>query len=284
MNTSEQPIDSSIRKRDPIMCVAFLAWKAHPDYVGILASNRDEFFWRKSEPIHVWPTTPKIVGGKDIAGGTWLGADQTGRFALVTNVREGLPRRSKTDLYYRSRGLLLTDFLTTHRTARQWSLDVLVDDTRYRPFNLIFGDTHDCFYLTNRPAPRLVEITKGIHGLSNGGLDEPWPKVADGVNQFTSAVAADTGGPESALPYFDGLSDSQVADRARLPDTGVGAVLERRLSSRFVKLGVYGTRSSSLLRIARTGPVALTERRFGVGSRCTGQTDLRLPEAATRAP
>ncbi|WP_020109721.1 NRDE family protein [Nocardia sp. 348MFTsu5.1] len=265
------------------MCVAFLAWQSHPDYQVVLASNRDEFFWRKAQPLHVWPTTPRIAAGKDTAGGgTWLGADETGRFAFVTNIRKGLPHQTKTDLRHRSRGLLVTEYLKSGQTAAVWAQDVIGESAHYRPFNLVFGDVTGCFYLTNRPALQVVEIPKGIHGLSNASLNEPWPKVVDGVEQFRAAVGADRGDVASGLPYFDRLADSVTADRARLPDTGVGTYLETRLSSRFVKLGVYGTRSSSLLRITSAGHVEFVERRFGLAGRFIGETTVRLPSTADR--
>lgn len=266
------------------MCLAFLAWQSHPDYKVILASNRDEFLWRKALPLDVWPTTPPIAAGQDVAGGgTWVGADDAGRFALVTNVRNGLPRQKKSEQPHRSRGLLITDYLQSARTASDWAQDVIAEKARYKPFNLIVGDRNGCFYLTTTPTLQASEIPKGVHGLSNGKLNEPWPKVADGIEQFSAAVHADAGGTAAASRYFDCLSDSTTADPERLPDTGVGRWLERRLSSRFVKLGFYGTRSSTLLRITTDGRVELTERRFGWLGKPAGETTVRLSGLADKA-
>ena len=265
------------------MCVAFLAWQAHPDYRVVLASNRDEVLWRKARPLHMWETEPPIVAGQDVTGGgTWVGADGTGRFALVTNIREGLPR-SKSDQPHRSRGLLITDYLQSTRTAADWTQSVVSDDAQYKPFNLIVGDRDNCFYLTSRPTLHASEISKGIHGLSNGRLNEPWPKVADGLEQFTASVRADVDETGFVQQCFDCLADSTTADPNRLPDTGVGRLLERRLSSRFVKLGFYGTRSSTLLRITTDGRVEVTEKRFGWLGRPTGKTTVRLTGVAGRA-
>src|SRR3954462_7242379 len=69
------------------MCLAIVAHGAHPRYVTVIAANRDEFHARDAAPAAWWPEG--WLAGRDLAGGgTWLGVTRTGRWALLTNVRE----------------------------------------------------------------------------------------------------------------------------------------------------------------------------------------------------
>lgn len=71
------------------MCLVLVAWKAHPKYSLIVASNRDEYHKRPSALAHQWPSNPDITAGQDLeALGTWMGVTRSGRWAVVTNFRE----------------------------------------------------------------------------------------------------------------------------------------------------------------------------------------------------
>jgi uncharacterized protein with NRDE domain len=56
---------------------------------------------------------------------------------------------------------------------------------------------------------------------------------------------------EAAL--LDVLQDRAAAPDDQLPDTGIGLDWERALSSPFVAMKDYGTRSCSIVRLGRTG-------------------------------
>ena len=72
------------------MCLILAALDAHPDYTLIVAANRDEFYDRPTASAAFWTDHPRILGGRDLrAGGTWLAIDRAGRFAAVTNYRQG---------------------------------------------------------------------------------------------------------------------------------------------------------------------------------------------------
>src|SRR5207302_107567 len=73
------------------MCLALVALNAHPRLPLLIAANRDEFHARAAAPAQWWKDG--TLGGVDLAaGGTWFGVDAHGRWALVTNFREGIPR------------------------------------------------------------------------------------------------------------------------------------------------------------------------------------------------
>ena len=87
------------------MCLILLAWHAHPDYPLVFAGNRDEAYERPAAPADYWNDAPDVYGGRDLEkSGTWLGLTLAGRFAAVTNYRDG-PARTPAP---RSRGTLRT--------------------------------------------------------------------------------------------------------------------------------------------------------------------------------
>src|SRR3546814_12114071 len=58
-----------------------------------------------------------------------------------------------------------------------WSSDVCSSDLDFNPFNLIVADRERAQFLSNRPETARSRLAHGIYGLSNGALDEPWPKT-----------------------------------------------------------------------------------------------------------
>ncbi len=91
------------------MCLIAFATAASEEYPLVLIANRDEFFDRPTEPLHAWSGTPTIYAGRDAeAGGTWLGINQLGRWAALTNFRQTGAKQGE-----QSRGHLVTQCLTS---------------------------------------------------------------------------------------------------------------------------------------------------------------------------
>ena len=68
------------------MCLLAFNWNNHPEYRMILVANRDEFFERPTESLHLWDEG--FYAGKDLrAGGTWLGIHPNG-VCCLTNAEE----------------------------------------------------------------------------------------------------------------------------------------------------------------------------------------------------
>ena len=61
---------------------------------------------------------------------------------------------------------------------------------------------------------------------------------------------------------FQLLACELKAEPHQLPNTGVGEKLELALSSIFINLGNYGTRSSTLLTVDKNGQLEWNERSF----------------------
>ena len=86
------------------MCLIAFAIDASPACPLLIAANRDEFLDRPTAPLHRWtlPEGASVVAGRDLRdGGTWLGVSETGRVAMLTNVRSvqaGPGQRSRGEL------------------------------------------------------------------------------------------------------------------------------------------------------------------------------------------
>jgi uncharacterized protein with NRDE domain len=239
------------------MCLVLIALDSHPDYSLIIAANRDEFYDRPTAPAAFWDDAPTVLAGRDLkARGTWLGIDGHGRFAAVTNYRQG-ERESPAP---RSRGLLVSDFLTRDVGALEHVEQVRREADFYNGFNLIAGDPWGVFYFSNRQR-RVRHLAPGVYGLSNHLLDTPWPKVAATKSAF-GALLKD-GAPELTAELFALLSDRNRPTDALLPSTGVSREWESLLSSAFIATDGYGTRSSTVMLIGRDGSIVFVERSFG---------------------
>jgi uncharacterized protein with NRDE domain len=239
------------------MCLALIALDSHPGYSLIVAANRDEFYDRPTAPAAFWAEAPSVLAGRDLkAGGTWLGIDRAGRFAVVTNYRQG--KRERTAPL--SRGHLVSNFLTTDTGARDHFTQVERDGGHYNGFNLIAGDGHELLYYSNRGG-RIRALPEGVYGLSNHLVDTAWPKVTS-IKRGCGALWSDHGS-ELTANLLALLSDRTRPPDELLPRTGAGLAWERLLSSAFVVSPHYGTRSSTVLLIGRDGWVEFVERTFG---------------------
>lgn len=251
------------------MCVLALAWNVHPRWRLLLIGNRDEAHARPSAPLHAWLDDPALLAGRDLeAGGTWMGVHAPGRMAVVTNVRD--PAAAKDGA---SRGLLVSDYLRGTQKAVRHAAVLTADAARYRPFNLLLFDGASAHFVSNRPGVRGQTIADGVHGLSNGALDAPWPKVRRTTAALEHWLAAGEAGFAS---LFAALADTSPAADAELPDTGVGLELERQLSPVFVRGERYGTRATTLVAMDRAGGGCIIEHRFGPRAEPQGQTELRF--------
>jgi uncharacterized protein with NRDE domain len=239
------------------MCLVLLALDSHPEYLVIVAANRDEFYDRPTASAEFWADAPSVLGGRDLkAGGTWLGVNRDGRLAAVTNYRQGQREKPAS----RSRGRLVSDFLTESTAPTAYMERVQGESHSYNGFNLIAGDSGGFFYYSNREG-RVRTLTAGVYGLSNHLLDTPWPKVATAKSALGGLLNGT--GWELTEGLFKLLSDRNRPADNLLPATGVRPEWERLLSSAFIASSEYGTRSSTVVLMGRDGGVVFVERSFG---------------------
>jgi uncharacterized protein with NRDE domain len=255
------------------MCLVLIALDSHPDYPLIVAANRDEFYDRPTAPAGFWDDAPAVLAGRDLkAGGTWLGINRRGRFAAVTNYRQGQRERPAP----RSRGHLVSGFLTTSTGVREYVERTQTDAALYNGFNLIAGDASELLYYSNREG-HIRALEPGVYGLSNHLLDTAWPKVTAAKSTFGALLNGEAS--ELIDDLFVLLSDRNQPADDQLPRTGVGREWERLLASAFIASSRYGTRSSTVVLVGRDGGVVFVERNFGSGGTPAGQGHFTLEPA-----
>lgn len=254
------------------MCLLLLAFRSVPGKPWLLLGNRDEFHGRASAAAAEWPDLPGVVGGRDLeAGGSWLALNRDGRFAAVTNVRLGTPRRGP-----RSRGELVSAFVGGVESPARYAADIARRRDEYGPFNLIVGDRDAAFGASSTRA-HAWDMAPGVHVLSNGPPDAVWPKVERVRGAFTAMLQSGQmrmAATDMDSAWLDLLADLEQPPDEDLPDTGVGLELERVLAPIFIRGTQYGTRASTLAYLRDDGGFALHERRFGPGATAAGESRI----------
>ncbi|KVA01107.1 NRDE family protein [Burkholderia ubonensis] len=270
------------------MCLIAFDWQpdAAAGPVFTLVANRDEFFRRTSAPLSWWEDVPGLLAGRDLeAGGTWLGVSRDGRFAALTNYRAPFDIRAGAP----TRGKLVSDYLGGQPVAPLDYLARLAEHAAvYNGFNLLVGDwkRRELAWFCNRAAedaagvdaPMLVPA--GVHALSNGRLDTPWPKVVRKRAELGTLLTDDPAPPLDDLIAL--MRDPHIAADDVLPHTGIPLERERALSAAFIETPEYGTRGTTALRVTMKEGVRLTVE---IKERCDDDGSHRIvrPGAFERA-
>ncbi len=202
----------------------------------IVAANRDERHDRATAPANWWPEHPGLFAGKDlVAGGTWLGATASGRFAAVTNVRS--PSTIGAQASPLSRGDLPLKFLTENPRAKDYCKKIIDQGQNFGGFNFLAWDTQELWWCSNQGQPA-HQLNPGIYAVSNGALNTPWPK--------SQAIATTLETVHGEAHLLAALRNVEIPP-GQLPDTGIGVELERHLAPAFILNNEYGTRCSTVL-------------------------------------
>ena len=151
------------------MCILAIQYKIARDSAVVVAHNREELFDRPTQAPRIQSGKPRVVCGIDRkAGGTWLGVNQYELFVAVAN-------RSKTlvPAEPRSRGLLCRELLNmpTAKEAAQHAARELAAN-HYAGANYICADAQSAAVVYGGDVVRLVELTPGLHLMTNGDLDD----------------------------------------------------------------------------------------------------------------
>ncbi len=152
------------------MCTLTVAWQLFTDTPVLVAANRDERYNRPAaEPtLHVGER--RVVAPTDSeAGGTWLGYNDAGVVAALTN------RWAPTEDRDRSRGLLVREALDqdgAETAARYVERDL--DSHRYDGFYLLLADAAACLLVEYDGGPRVHRLDPGVHVVMNVGFDDAY--------------------------------------------------------------------------------------------------------------
>lgn len=260
------------------MCLILVAYRACAEYPLVIAANRDEAYSRPALPADRWSDCPRVYGGRDLqAGGAWLALSVDGRYAALTNYREGGVRNPAL----RTRGELVANYLCGNVAPSAFLESVQRHCEEYNGYSMLAGDAQDLYFHSNR-SNGIRRVTPGVHGLSNHLLDEPWPKVINGVASLESWLTLDV--EDLAGRLYEYLGDRTIAPDHLLPSTGVDARRERELSAAFIAAEHYGTRASSVIVVRADGEVHFGERAFGPHGAALYSKTLRFRMGEVNAP
>lgn len=210
-------------------------------------------------------------------------ASTRGRLAAVTNVRAGVAPEAAP----RSRGALVRGFAAGDDAPQAVAAAMQAQAAQYGRFNLLLWEDAALVFATNYPGFATRGVAPGVHAMSNGAFDEPWPKAMHATRALQTWLGAGMhDAPHDAAslqPLFAALRDDTPAPDAVLPDTGVGVELERRLSPAFVTGATYGTRCSSVVLVEEDGTLVFAEQRYGPDG-ADGGRDVAQLRWARRPP
>jgi uncharacterized protein with NRDE domain len=226
------------------MCLIVLAHAVSDAMPLVLAANRDEAYDRPSLAAAWWEDAPDVIGGRDLlAGGSWLAITRSGRFAAVTNVRDGRAVAARAP----SRGALVRDFVLGDDAPLAYVERIALRGGDYAGFHLIAGEAGSelAHYTNDGGEPRLLERGT-IFAISNAPRGESWPK--------TERAAA--------------------AMRVALQSSDVSASLMTFLTTPFggdprgeifITSPSNGTRASTVIVVDGAGRLIFEEKTFGRG-------------------
>ncbi len=211
-----------------LMCMMAILYRVAKDTPVLVAANREERFDRPTQHPKIQSGTPRVVCGIDRkSGGTWLGVNQHGMFAAVTN-----RRKTVVPAEPRSRGLLCRELLgmPTAKEAAQVAAEELATGA-YAGANYICGDADYAAVVYGGNRIEVVELSPGLHLITNGNLNDPHDQRHEFIQRMLTLHTLD-----SAVTFL------AVTSRAfsRKPDVAGrrGVVLTG---------AEYGTVSSTLL-------------------------------------
>lgn len=246
------------------MCVLAFAWRAHPRWSLVVAGNRDELHARPAQALGRWEQPDHIIAGRDLqSGGTWLGVSEQGRFVVVTNLHgHGGPEADRS-----SRGALVADLLAGEGRYSGSDEDALAD---FNPFNLIAVDRERARFFSNRPAI-IRDLEAGVYGLSNGTLDEPWPRTMRLKTRLIDWMAA---GSRPLDVLLDDLAEDRLPDAVMHSAAVAGVPDGPARAPIFIRQPVYGTRCSTVMAVDDRGEGLIVERRYDAAGAPSGETAL----------
>ncbi|MFW6002816.1 MAG: NRDE family protein [Halanaeroarchaeum sp.] len=225
------------------MCTILFALEQFEDAPVAVAANRDESPDRPSGPPRVVEGDPSVLMPLDErAGGTWMGVNEDGLFAIVAN------RWTDEELAgERSRGLLVRDVLSAVSVdGAATVVRAETAETEYDGFALLVASRNDAMVFTWDGVLRELSMRPGVHVLVNVGMDGTYsvPEARETVGQRqveTADMLRDALEPAAGETAEEWLQRAGAA----LGDHDYGACIHhdryRTVSASLVELGVDGT-------------------------------------------
>lgn len=157
------------------MCLLAILYHTVEDAPIVIAANREEAYSRPATAPQILPGRVAALAGIDQqAGGTWLGVNQHGVVAAVTNRRKSRPPAKP-----RSRGLLCRELLgcTTAREAAKQAIEEL-ERRPYAGCNVLVADAASADVIQWSDWLRVTPLASGVHVITSGDPDDPTDRRA----------------------------------------------------------------------------------------------------------
>ena len=234
------------------MCTLAVVRGITPRYPLVVAANRDEFYARPAASPGLLHDVPGVVAGRDLqAGGTWLGCRVEGDAFVAGLLNRRAPGATATSSPgERSRGLLCLDAL------RAGSLEDALASVKgtaldcYGPFNLLLADLRRVVVVHNAAGARVTELGDGVSVLTNLDVNDPrCPRLASAVPAFRAFA--------ERLPQLPSAEHVAAECRRVLSshENSLDPADQSPLSRLCVHMDGYGTRSSTVILVDRSGQV-----------------------------
>lgn len=220
------------------MCTLTLAWQVFEEAPVTVAANRDEALDRESIPPAIYSDDPLAIAPRDAkAGGTWIGYNEHGVFAGITN------RWTDADLAgERSRGLLVADALGAESAAAAaTAVEETTTEYEYDGFSLVLADAADAVCFRWDGELDRTRFSPGVHVVVNVAIDDD-ARLPSVRHDLARQQAANARRVRSELRAEPTETATDWLDRA-------GTVLGNHDYGVCVHENGFGTRSSSLISI-----------------------------------
>ncbi|MFO0983204.1 MAG: NRDE family protein [Planctomycetota bacterium] len=154
------------------MCLLVVFHRLRPGCPCVVAANRHEALERPAEPARLHEDAVTWLGPTDLqAGGTWIGINEFGVLAAITNGRGTGAVTSRVP----SRGLLCRAALEqTSLALALRRVGELTRSARHQPFQLLLADRERCAVMSNTGAAPVRWLDPGAHVLTNRHEIDGW--------------------------------------------------------------------------------------------------------------
>jgi uncharacterized protein with NRDE domain len=211
------------------MCTLIVLHRCVPGRPLVVAANRDEFYARPAEGPAIRETgVGRILAPVDLeAGGTWLGLNERGVFAGLTNLRpwtategtETVDPSALANTGLRSRGEVVMSALEARSAAAAARRLERLEVDAFNPFQLVVADAHEAWLTVYRDRPGTIALAPGVHVVGNVEDERveaelvaihgsPGAAGAGGLGGI-GAIAGDAAGTKEIGSRFRALSEAR---------------------------------------------------------------------------
>ncbi|XP_072934302.1 transport and Golgi organization protein 2 [Epargyreus clarus] len=234
------------------------------DYSYIVASNRDEFYYRPTQNMVPWVEDSNVYGGRDLEpgseGGTWLGVcPLRKKIAVLLNLPGANKEKAK------SRGKIVEDFVKSDTSTCKYTesmKDYFQQCNGFVFVSIELGKTPVTQTYSNA-TNKLDKWVDTSLAFGNCTPDNPLKKVQVAKNRMAE-ICSRLNKIDKKTELIEELINLLKSKEQHLPDPQLEKRqphIYKQLSSIFVEVpvGQYGTRTHTLILVTKTGHMDVIE-------------------------